>query len=776
MSSDTSRSRASIACRFTHRSRISRRSSPAPTVSWIAPRIVARSLLRACLIAAAVGGLLFSSAAQAVGEARAAEPANFEVTTETCPICSDGSLTTWDFVTANQLSIRGADPVGSYVGYWPAEKFEFIDDWYPQSSRKQTLCGTLDHFNFYDGLGDEADWNNFIVPDPPFQYTVDDVVAKHRPTSEWPRDTSGRIFVESEITPDEHFYENPWFPKSSGISPIEDHKLCTYGAWVGEFVHGYKPEIHPSELYWWRSEQSGYLLAVEDDSNRFDRRDDYDFYFDDPPSFWRPWSAVPRTATFDIAFSLSSLRGAATITIFEEASRESVLADSVDADDGTTHAFEFNGRVLLNVVEQGFADNHLKVEFVRYCRDSNNLIIRGYVRLTTKFGSGDRGREGYHLLRFTEEPQPGVIHPQAPEITPGDLAPVLLTADADPDSIRPGTLNGKPALLADVDIKTQATPRSRAGDLIVTSRTVVGAEELHQRRLRKSARRVRVTVPITRSTSVRLGTASGRVMTLAIPPVAPAPELRALRATTPTPAPDLWPLLANTAGGLGTAEPPGATVRATRMSISGVASYAAVKDGRVAREEDSPFAEALTESLRSGKATLRTFGTRAPVLMRWSFSARDLVRGVAVPVSVNAAKPAAIAVRTTNRRGQIAANIVFPNRGAFEVTARVSLRDRFGRAGTDTTTVSNALISSTSGRESVQALIRVAAALVGASADLARLAELESTPSEEESGGRRVERAQAVRTLALQVMRDRIITLAELRRLVEAARLFGQTP
>jgi hypothetical protein len=742
----------------------------------------ARIIFRSCGVIAGVVIMMCSSGTGSSSAARADEPENFVVTTETCHRCRDIDDGNWNFVTTNQLSIRGNDPVGPYAGSWPAEKFGFINDWYPQSVRKTTLCGTLDEFHFYNPWysGDEADWNNMFLPDPPYQYQVDEVAARHTPnSSDWPHASNGRYYVEAEVTPDESYYDNPWFP-STGVlpiaSPLEGHKLCTYGPWVAEKVHSYKPEIHPSEQYWWRSEASGYLLAVQDDSNRFDRRSNYDFDGDATPSWWRAWSAVPRTATFDIAFSLSTLLGAATITITEDAVRENVLNDPVDADDGTIHAFEYNGRVLLRVVEGGFSDSHLKVEFVQYCRDSNDLEIRGYVRLTTKFGSDDRGGEGYHLLRFTEEPQPGRIGPHAAVISPAELAPVAVEPSADPKSIHPISVSGKPMIVATLKVNTVPTRRSSPQDLLVVARTVVGAEKIPQQKLGKPVRQTPVTIPITRPATLRLKLASGRLISFALPQVRPTPSIDATRALNTTPAPNMWPALALAAAGA-VASTPAPIVRATRMTIKGTASYAPLVKGRLGREEESAYAAALTAALAKPTATSRVFGSKAPVRLKWSFAARDLTRNAAVPVVVNAfPKAGTIAVRTTRTGGKLAAAVTFPSKRAYALTARISMKDRFNLTGTAETTISNVVLASTNKQQFVRALLQTAAALVGTSdADLVRLAELEPSNADETIRDDRLERAQAVVAAARDVVRDRIVTLPELRVLVRAARLYAKT-
>jgi len=152
-------------------------------------------------------------------QAAAAADANYSLTTSTCPICTTAQIERWQFVSANQAGIAGRDPVGWWISVFRADASSA--DWVPQGVGKQTLCGTLADFGFYDGGGDEADWNSYIYPSQPFRFILDDVARRYGVTSEWHRRTvligdqaSKQLIVEGEITPDEGFYENPWFNRA----------------------------------------------------------------------------------------------------------------------------------------------------------------------------------------------------------------------------------------------------------------------------------------------------------------------------------------------------------------------------------------------------------------------------------------------------------------------------------------------------------------------------------------------------------------------------------
>jgi hypothetical protein len=731
-------------------------------------RTLSRWFLPATLVAAIA--LLVAPAAQAQ------EPHDFTLSTALCPVCTSSQLAAWSFVNDNQLRIGGRDPVGPWTGSWPAERYYYINNWFPQAFSKRTMCGVLDHFNFYDGAGDEADWNNFTRPDPAFQYVINDVAARYGTTSEWHTDSSGRRLMETEITPDEHFYENPWFPKSTGESPLEGRKLCTSGPWVAEKLHDYRPEIHPAEQYWWRSGTSGYLLLLQEDSNRFDRRDDYDFDGDPTPSWWRPWSRYPRTGTFSLAFRLSPTRGAASVTINEDAVRNSVLFDSSDVDDGASHALVYNGRTLLRVVEQ-VTDNRVKVGFTGLCRDAANTALYGYTTLTSKVGSGDRGDEGYHLLRFSESPQPSTVLPVFPSVEPAEVAPVLLRATVQRDSVRTLSVDGRRMLVGDVTLRSVATQRSRSRDLTFARRELLGGRRIRQPSLHAGARSVQLTVPLTRAARARVRTASGRIASLALPQVGAAPDVTGFETSLVPSAPDLWPLLARAAGGEGIGPPPIAPQRVERIRLRAVQSYATIRNGRASREDESPFEEALDAALKNSRKSRVVFGSARPATLAWSFSARDAVQNRAVRVVLNGTPgPGEIGVTTSRTRIGSTADVAFPS-GLYELTGRVTMRDRLGNSGSAEVTVSSAVLADRDKGRLTSGLLAVAAMLAGAAPqELVALAQAEPSGDQDVLVDRRLELAQTVRSIVDDIALDRRVTLDELRTLVRAGRLFAAAP
>lgn len=336
------------------------------------------------------------------------EPNNFVLTTNTVDICTDQEKTDWEFASSATLGIVGRDPVGHQIGSFPANRRGVGRNWYPADGFKHILCGKLHHFNFYDGWGDEADWNNFIIPNPEFAHLIADLLPLG--TDEWHDCDGQNDCMEAELTPDEHFYHNPWFPKGSGDegaeSFLEGQEICTYGPWVWEEAHGNRPEIHPSELYWWREGNNGpfTLMLLQDDSNRFDRQGNY--FGGAGQTWWRPWSEFPRTGEFKIAFEVNPNADPLIFDIRSLAERNIVTQEdgeaSRDADDGRLHAIKYNGNFAVFVNERQTLDGNLGVRFDQVCRNEDNTRLQGYLNLTAKTGRGDRGEEGFYVLQVDQ--------------------------------------------------------------------------------------------------------------------------------------------------------------------------------------------------------------------------------------------------------------------------------------------------------------------------------------------------------------------------------------
>lgn len=356
-----------------------------------------------------------------IGAAGDTGPQDFVLTTSAVPLVNTGSLfDEWSDATTNSLGVAGEDPVGKRIYQYPAK-----EKWFPVplplGDVKQTLCGKLHDFFFYNPWhsGDEADWNLNIIPSPRYAYILEE--AKNLPMVDLGEvkdcPPGERNCLQAEITPDESLYDGYnfyWFNANTETSPLEGKCLCTYGPWVLDKKHGFRPEIHPSELLWWKdparaecgepsSASAGtYLLLVQDDSNRYDRINDYDT-MGTPDLCWRPWSAYPRTGKFKLAFRVNTLvttPQSLRISILEH---RNVNANLDDATDGSEHTLVYNGRPLLTVRELS-GDSYVQVGFEGYFSrmEAEGEVLYGFVTLTGSVGKGDRGAEGYLLIRVTQ--------------------------------------------------------------------------------------------------------------------------------------------------------------------------------------------------------------------------------------------------------------------------------------------------------------------------------------------------------------------------------------
>jgi len=350
-------------------------------------------------------------------------PRDFVLPESVVPVVNAGALLDgWNDATTNSFGVAGEDPFGKTIFQHKAK-----DLWLPVGPEKRTLCGTLSDFYFYDDRGDGADWCNDIIPfSPRYDHLLED--AKGIPgvdLKRWLRcgsnnapckEAKGSVpnCVEVEITPDETLSGFDWFNSNTGKSPLEGKCLCVYGPWVVDFDHGVRPEIHPSELLWWKDpakfscgEPSStldgtFLMLVQDDSNRYDRVADYDTQ--GTPNFcWRPWSAYPRTGKFKLAFRVNTLATSPQNLSFAIDKNRNVNINPHDATDGAEHTLVYKGRPLLTVRETG-EDGFVQVGFENLFRrtEAEGEVLYGFVTLTSSVGINDRGGEGYILIHVSQ--------------------------------------------------------------------------------------------------------------------------------------------------------------------------------------------------------------------------------------------------------------------------------------------------------------------------------------------------------------------------------------
>lgn len=312
----------------------------------------------------------------------------------------------WARIRNHQLGVRAIDPVGHQIGTNIAKRTGLGLNWYPLERFKQTVVGKVERYAFYNpgpsitnprGSGDEADWNIFMRPSPAFAFIVDDALP-NADMGKVHRSNAGdnAVLLEAEITPDESFYNNPYFHQN-GTSSLLERDIGLYGPWVADEGHGFRPEIHPCEMLWWRDMNQGlsthHLMIVQDDSNRFDRRDDYSGNIE------HPWSESPRNGEFWITIDVA--HNAWRQYRIEELYGRNV-ANLAPANTLSSTIFNPPGGGTIRVDNDIPDIRHLSVRFENFHRPDGSDQSFGYMVLKTRVGRNDRGREGYQVLKVTQ--------------------------------------------------------------------------------------------------------------------------------------------------------------------------------------------------------------------------------------------------------------------------------------------------------------------------------------------------------------------------------------
>lgn len=719
---------------------------------------------------------------------------------ETTPICEAFAVSQWNQTWDVGQGVDASDPEGSRLSNIAAVRRYVGKNWYPVDGYKHTVCGVLHHFNFYDpwSSGDEADWNNFIIPAEAYQHFITEILPLGD-LEHW--HDCGRIgnCLEGEITPDESFYRNPWFDRRYGdeddSSPLEGRGLCTYGPWVYEEAHGNRPEIHPSEMYWWRDQVAVgpfTLMLLQDDSNRFDSDDNFETVSGPAtfPGWWRPWSAAPRTGVFRIAFELNPNRDGLAFRIFDRAAQRNVVTNQYpdarqDADDGRNHGIIYDGRAVIAVLEQQQNDSDVGVTFSDVCRSEDNSRVQGYIALTAMVGSGSRGDEGYMVLGAEQLPPDEILLADSPPMLRSggfSVRPAIVR-----DSLRRVIIDGEAELVADIRLRNnpgvagEARPIMRQARLI----TEAGAEVFAFRASENSDDLgVVEAVPVLGQASIEIITADGQTISHSMPGVALAPEVFVTSSLGEVDT-NLWPVFIRAAGGASSERPLVDLRRVSRWSLTVSPTYVPLRDGRPAREDDSPVVEELTEVALDGPPARRAelFGEQQPFGVTWSFRARDLATGTEVRVSQPDEPVVGAPVRVRNIvSDQTGARVEvdFPRAeagGLYEVTAEVTFTDSLGMEGSLQIKIWSHGISGAA--ETVDYVGR-AVDLALASANNSRTAAFDvaaadilqnfTDPDRDDAEHRR---ARIVYLAAARALEDAIINVEELGGLIELAEGFA---
>lgn len=326
----------------------------------------------------------------------------------------------WERLHEDQMGVDARDKDGHNPGMAGVRREILSIDvgaWDPVDGYKHVLVGTVDKFQFYNpwSSGDEADFNIMVIPDAPFKFILDDVVAKMSPGEKGELHTSRdgqHKMVECEVTPDEKYYSNDWFPTQSGRrSPLVDGRIGVYGTWVRDWGHGGRPEIHPAEVIWWRrgrfNSYDWRIIVLQDDSNRFDRPSDY------VASVSRPWSAYPRRVR--ITMALQATRGQNTPYYIRivDSNRMYHFPD----EGAPLVTVNYQGDPTLSVAKVTPDTSRLKVRLSNLFPDpADQNALRCFMYIEIQVGEGDRGEEGFVELWVSKNELPLDRHP-------GDIPP-----------------------------------------------------------------------------------------------------------------------------------------------------------------------------------------------------------------------------------------------------------------------------------------------------------------------------------------------------------------
>jgi hypothetical protein len=320
----------------------------------------------------------------------------------------------WKVLNEQTLGVTVIDPDGSNIANVQMNRtFATFDagGWSPVDGRKHVLVGRLDKYGVYNGPGDEMDINLHIDPNPMHRFLLDNVVEMMQGSLDQllPRQDGNGFVIEAEITPDEEYWDNPWFPVREGATSfLVGSQIGVYGAYVRDWSHKGRPEIHPCEVIWFRTRGVKALvgapserrvrwtvIVMQDDSERFSQTSHFDLIPPPdpfPPVLPRPWAASPRRAR--IRFALLGLRGEhLTYTLRMNDGRRVAEWPGEDTRSVTVTA---PGGSAVTVTKVHSRRRELKVRLDGLFPDPDDSnLLQCLMTLDLQVGEGDNGQEGF---------------------------------------------------------------------------------------------------------------------------------------------------------------------------------------------------------------------------------------------------------------------------------------------------------------------------------------------------------------------------------------------
>jgi hypothetical protein len=364
----------------------------------------------------------------------AAPPAAGRAATE-IGTCDARQIGEWQFVVREQMRVQARGRSGNdWVGLTAAT--DGFHDWAPFDDFKTTICGALGIFGTFEPNRQkeflrflpeipEHDWNVILIPtarsifDERFQLARRLMERGHEGDLV---SCDGTPCFEAEITPQSQLLKanaaGGWLTACR-----RGQTLCTFGPWVGDGGHGYRPEIHPAERIWWRDGDRLKLIAVQDASQRF--RDHRQFQWADTrePSRWHPWAAPSMQGEFRVAFEAAA--GAAPPALFAveqmlDANVRGVTPPVAAAD--MQYAFTHQGTDVGSVrVRLGLGATSERLELALstldiapddVCLRPDGRTLQGYLRLHDVIGYRHQEGEGFNTFEVVPPP---LLDPALPE-------------------------------------------------------------------------------------------------------------------------------------------------------------------------------------------------------------------------------------------------------------------------------------------------------------------------------------------------------------------------
>lgn len=626
--------------------------------------------------------------------------------------CS-GSAAHWQQVVSEQQEVSAFDfKRGNFIGTecqgevflawdWPPVWF---NSWRPVDGFKHTLSATLHHFNW--NYNDDEDWNLHCVPSNSFQFLINDVEALHSESSAEHNKCGNAKCMEAEISPDKKLWENPWFfapgassddADDSGYSWLEGRQMCFFGPWIMDANHDFKSEIHPAEMIWWKDHFEGgfggngdpfdifWLMLMQDNTGRFDDRDNFDCD-GDAPSGWKPWSDSPVSGQFNIAFEVDPNGPPVHFEIVEIFNRSVVTSQDPtarpDADNGTEHALEYNGKVLVTVKETQPNDDDLGVTFTGVCKRPNGKL-QGFVSIRSAVGGNDdKDEEGFHVLyvvrRQAQANFPGIDQVKIPDVV---LQAKVMAGSVTPDP--KGWHNAD--LQLNLTVKSGIPPESAAISKVELIRGEATSSLAFRQDKNESA--IVQRAPTLPGSLLKITFKSGKSAKVRVPALALTAAATSHQTGEREQGGSRWAeLLRMLKIDPANAPTPPRLLQAATSELSVLPAYGIVSGSESEPEHIDPAAEVLNNAIikNDGAALEKLFLSARPFSIKWTFKAVNLATGTNMPVSTaNTPAPGnVIAVQFFSRRlPNDSVSIIYPRsaeNAVIECEATATISDGFG--------------------------------------------------------------------------------------------------